>query len=205
MLLKHTGENEFIKQYSKKIFNFVEEKSAGEQTIEILKNVIMYIYQTFNLGEKDVQQIINDVPEEAGNKMASTYDILIARGKEEGRKEGKEEGKEEGRKEGKKEGIQIGASISKQETEIRKDVELIVKLLQKFPDWQDQQIAEFTERPPEFIKKTQQYFNQKKENKLKTFARELFKGIPNITENNLLEGEKWMLELWNNFKQKKSK
>ena len=81
ILLKHTGDKEFLKQHSKKIFKFAEEKSAGEQTIELIKAVVMYIYQTFKLEEEEVQQLVDDIPEKAGEELANTYDILIARGK----------------------------------------------------------------------------------------------------------------------------
>ena len=178
-----------------KIFKFAEDQSAGEQTIELIKAVVMYIYQTFKLKDEEVEQIIEDIPQEAAEALASTHDILIERGKGEGIEIGKEIGKAEG--------IQIGASISKQETEIRKDVELLLKLLQKFPNWNDQQMAEFTERPIEFVEKIRKHFNQQQNKTLKAFAKELFKDIPNIAENNLAEAEKWIVYLYNNFQKKK--
>lgn len=174
-----------MKKHSDKIFKFVSEKSAGEHTLDLLRAVNAYIFQTFTLTQQEIMEIVNNIPEEAAIELASTYNVARAEGREEG--------------------ILIGTSISKQETEIRKDWELVLKLMKEFPDWTVEKMADFVKVEKEKITKMQSLLAKSEEKELKAFARSLFQHIPNIQESNLIECENWLLELWKKHHKKPSK
>ncbi len=66
------------------------------------------VQKRLNMGTKEMENLIETLPEEPRTRVRSTYDKIIEKGRREGREEGRREGREEGRREGREEGVQIG-------------------------------------------------------------------------------------------------
>ena len=214
LVFKHKGNKEFIKQNTKKIFKFVEDRAVGGLTEDMLSALVLYIYQTFNFKPEEVKEILPELPPKAKEEMISTFDLIEQRGIEIGKEEGIQIGEQRGIEIGKEEGIQIGEQrgieigkeegiqIGEQIAKIKKNLEFTAELLKKLPNWSDKEIADTAKVSLKFVQKIRKKFNKNKEEKIVKLARQLFKEVPNIGEKDLTELKKWTLEVWKAFKKK---
>lgn len=195
LLLKHKGDKEFVLQYSQKIFNFVEDAPQSDDTKSLLKTVLNYIYQTFHLKTKEVQDIITKLPYKAKEDMTSIWDKLIQEGQVKGEAIGEARGEARGEAKGEAKGEQIG----KQETELKKNLELTLNLIKEMPKLKNKKVAKITKVEKSFVKKIRKTFAKKQEEKIVAFLQEMFKDLPQMDNKRWLALEKWGLDLWKEY------
>lgn len=165
----------------------------------MLKTVINYIYQTFDLKTEEVQQIIIDLPTIAKKDMVSTWDRLIQEGQIKGEAIGEERGKVIGEAKGEVKGIQIGEAIGILETEIKKNLEITLGLLKEMPKWEHEKIAKIAKVEKTYVEKVEATFAEKSEEKIIAYLHELYKEVPKMNEEKWTVVEKWGLELWKEY------
>ena len=179
-LFKHKGDKTFVKQNTEKIFNFVEGLTDDKFTREFLKTIFYFMIQTFNLEREEVKELVEYLP----IKNQYNMDML-----------------EETAVNAFDEYMQKGQEIN----EIKKNVEIILMLLQTFPDIDDTNIALICKVKRPFVSKVRKTFQTDKEASIKRFVRTVYKNIPFISEAEFLKMEKMTIKLWKSFKKHTSR
>ena len=186
-LFKHKEDKKFIKQNKEKIFNFVEELQNDEFTKKYLRTIFYFMIQTFKLKKEDITDIAENLPTKNRDTMEMVQSTVLSCIDE-----------------AMLEGIEIGEEKGKKITEIKKNVETVLMLLQTLPDIQDSNIALICKVKKTFVTKVRKTFQTDKESVIKRFVRTTYKKIPDITKADLLELEQTTLMLWKAFKEQKN-
>lgn len=129
-LLKHQREKKFILAHLKEVFMNKEQYLVTEEGQLFIKTMLHYLTKTNKFGKKEKEYLMKhifetDIADIDPNNIDNTYDELLYEGYQKGMKEGEEKGREEGRE--------------------GKENRLIIKTIQKFPNWTDKEVAEFVE------------------------------------------------------------
>ena len=101
----------------------------------------------------------------------TTLEILLERGRKEGKAEGKMEGKIEGKLEGKLEGMQRATNF----TELKKDIDAVLKCISNFPDLPMETIIVISGQSKQFIQKLQKGFQKGNKKQALKVIHEIFK------------------------------
>lgn len=190
-MFKHKGDKEFLKQNTKKIFKFVADLSPDKTTQKFLNTLFYFMINTFQLIQEDIDDIIKLLPttnKTTMNMVQGEVVTVIDQAILDGILIGKEEGRQEGRQEG------------KQLTELKNKIETVLIFLKNFPSLENLAIANLCKVEEQFVAKVRETFQQNKEGIIKTFTRNHFKTISNMTEKDFLEMEGIMIEFWEDFK-----
>jgi len=131
-----------------------------------------FIYQTFNLSQEEIIEMATELPSHTQTEMVSTWDRLIAEGKE----------------------------IGKQETETKKNLEITLSLLKQFPQLSDDLVASVAKVKPAYVKEIRKVFARTRITSIKRYIRRLFKKLPGVNKQKWEELEKWGVGLWKEYK-----
>ena len=127
LLLKHRNEKDFVLQYIREIFIFVQQDFPKPQIESFTEAYLQFITTTMDLNKDDYFGMVKDMPFEA-----YAHSLL---GKE------RLEGRQEGRQEGKSIGLQ------------KKSIEAILGIIKELPKLSNEKIAEMVMVTLEFVEK----------------------------------------------------
>ena len=125
LALKHRRDDAYIKTNFERLFVYAEEYLESERGRNFLEIVVVYILQTTELSRREVVNLVQKLPKQLNDLTMSTYDMILL------------EGEKKGRKEGKIEAIKT----------------TVIRMLRKFPDWSNEEIAELTGASISFVNK----------------------------------------------------
>ena len=156
LALKFSSNKEQVKSNWKKIFTFGKESTYDDRDRILLQSLTLYIYNLFNMEQTDIKKLSEDLPEPEHSWIDDIPEIFgerwkkagLRKGRKEGLKIGREEGLIIGRAEGKAEGHAEGYEAGYE----GKTKAFVLKTLDKFPAWSDEEVAEFTDTTVDYIR-----------------------------------------------------
>ncbi len=129
LALKHKRDDAYIKANFEQLFVYAEQYLETEKGRNFLEVVVVYILQTTELKREEVVKLVHQLPKPLNKLTMSTYDMI----------------KTEGIKEGIQKGIQKGRIATLKAA--------ITRILRKYPNWSNEEIAELTGASIEFVQK----------------------------------------------------
>jgi predicted transposase/invertase (TIGR01784 family) len=163
LLFKHKQDKNFVLNNYRQIFIFVEGYQSKAETLRYLRTLILYVFQSFDIEEKEIHEIIEDLPKNVSDMFISTYDQAVESGEIRGIKKGEQIGIKKGEQIGIKKGEQIGIKKGEQigikkgeEIGLEKgarmvSIETALAMLTETPDLSDETIARIVKMPVEFV------------------------------------------------------
>jgi predicted transposase YdaD len=110
LAFKHKGDGDYVRKHFTRIFVNLEE-NINEQTKLFLRHLSVYIVITTKLTDKDVNELVEQLPIETKQEFMTAYDNILEKGKE------------------------IGLEIGSKRGEDKKSIEFAIKLLKEnLPD-----------------------------------------------------------------------
>ncbi len=109
--------------------------------------LLTYIQKRLDMDTREMENLIESLPEAPRKIALSTYDRILAKGREEGLQKGREEGLQKGREEGLQKGREEGLQKAREE--------IAVNLL-LHTDMSDEQIAQLAQLPLERVMELRQ-------------------------------------------------
>ena len=100
-LFKHKRDKKFLLEYYREIFIFVGSYKNEDTTFRYTETLILYILYTYTIKEKELQEVLEDLPKNISDMFVSTYDMAVEKGIIKGEKRGIEKGIEKGLEKGK--------------------------------------------------------------------------------------------------------
>lgn len=170
LLFKHKNDDAFVIENSKELFIFVDEDILPEQVEYFFSTIFTYILHGYTLEDADVVDIVEELnSNDLKNKVMSTYDMLVEKGRIKGLENGLERGMQFG--------IQVG------------DLSQVLNTLLLAPDWAIEKVALFSKTTPQFVKLVKAGFEKGNEAKARKTVQKIFKefGELNIKEQQKLE------------------
>lgn len=89
LAFKHKGDGEYVRKHFTRIFVNLEE-DINEQTKLFLRHLSVYIVVTTKLTDKDVNELVEQLPTETKQEFMTAYDNILEKGREIGFKSLKE-------------------------------------------------------------------------------------------------------------------
>lgn len=97
LLYKYSGDNEALLRFAGKIFNFANEPSLPDDIIlQVLQQLLQYIYSTYKLTESDMEKLKENIFEDVAYLPGSLWDQALQKGEAKGKMEGEAIGEAKG-------------------------------------------------------------------------------------------------------------
>ena len=125
----------------------------------LLQTLTLYVTNFYKMTEAQVKELSKQLPKAERDWIDAIPEIFGRKWKEEGLRKGYEEGKEKGLKEGMEKGMEEGMEKGMARTAHA----IIIKSIQKFPDWSDAAIAEFVGVTHKFVQQVRRELAEKKQ------------------------------------------
>ncbi|MCS7037786.1 MAG: Rpn family recombination-promoting nuclease/putative transposase [Saprospiraceae bacterium] len=137
LALKYAFDAPKMKQNFVDIAIFAVGKREEPSNEIFLEMLFTYVQKRLDMEVREMENLIESLPEEPRAVALSTYDKIVEKGRQQGLQEGRQRGLQEGRQQGLQEGIQLGIQ---QEREASKERFALVLIRQT--DMSDKQIAQ---------------------------------------------------------------
>jgi hypothetical protein len=95
LAFKHKGDGDYVRKHFTRIFVNLEE-NINEQTKLFLRHLSVYIVITTKLTDKDVNELVEQLPIETKQEFMTAYDNILEKGREIGLEQGLEIGSKRG-------------------------------------------------------------------------------------------------------------
>ena len=205
LLFKHKQDKNFVLNNYRQIFIFVEGYQSKAETLRYLRTLILYVFQSFDIEEKEIHDIIEDLPKNVSDMFISTYDQAVEAGEIRGIRKGEEIGIKKGEKIGIKKGEEIGIKKG-EEIGIKKGEEIGIKkgeeiglekgarmvsietaltMLTETPDLSDTTISKITKMQVDFIAQLRVYLQKNDKKGARKLAVEALKDLKSVRDKDL--------------------
>ena len=98
---KHKNDSEYIKKQPERVFYRLDFYANADRTQMYIRALVVYIMASTKLKVEDMEQIVNTLPKEDNQRVKTTLENFIDKGRMEGIEIGEERGIEIGKKSGK--------------------------------------------------------------------------------------------------------
>ena len=197
LLLKHKSDKDFLKQFHREIFIFVEHLPDNPSTDSFLEAMIIYISRTNIFEAMELKELIEQLPSKVKSKSMTTFDKLILEGKNIGIKEGKSIGIKEGKSIGIKEGEAIGA--------FKKGIQFVLVAIAKKSQFTSTEISEFSGIATPLIVQIRNSFKEKKLTKANQVILKAFQKITPLSKEERATMRKMVKKYYLQFNKKQEK
>ena len=134
LAMMHIRDINYIRENFATLFTYAEIYLKNPQNNHFLQTIFVYLFKNTDIQGDELENIITSVHENIKDFTMSTYDRLINEGLIKGRQEGIDLGIEKGIDIGVVKGIDIGV--------VKGRHEVVTSILTKFPEWEDEKIAD---------------------------------------------------------------
>lgn len=199
LLFKHKQDKNFVLNNYRQIFIFVEGYQSKAETLRYLRTLILYVFQSFDIEEKEIQDILEDLPKNVSDMFISTYDQAVEAGEIRGIKKGEEigikkgeeigikKGEEIGIKKGEEIGIKKGEEIGARKATLLHAIKTAVQLILEIPALSNDSISKITTLPENFILQLRTALNKSDFNSCKDLIATELKNVSFIKPEDLQE------------------
>ena len=126
LAMMHIRDINYIRENFATLFTYAEIYLKNPQNNHFLQTIFVYLFKNTDIQGDELENIVTSVHENIKDFTMSTYDRLINEGLIKGRQEGIDLGIEKG--------IDIGV--------VKGRHEVVTNILTKFPEWEDEKIAD---------------------------------------------------------------
>ena len=161
LLFKHKNDGQYVLRETKKIFIFENPKLTQEEVNERNRIIFVFISRAFQLEEKEVKEMLEEMPETIKNIGMTTYDMFVEKGKE------------------------IGKEIKESMLAIDKSLNVMTKM----PEFSLAKIADLLDYKVAFLKKLQKGFIDGDEKKARKTVYSFFDKFGKMEESEVKEIE----------------
>ena len=182
LTLKFVHDAGLIKENWQEIFTFEVLELTDDRKAILLQTLTIYVFKVLDMTHKEFHTLTKKLPEPTREWINAIPEVLVEdwkkeglekglkeglkeglkKGLNEGRKEGRKEGLIEGRKEGIKEGKKEGFVEGRKEGQAKTLKAFVIKLIQKFPDWSDAEVAEFASVSVDYVQQLREALEKKR-------------------------------------------
>lgn len=148
LALKLARNKELVQKNWKKIFTFRESYNQDDRERILFQTLTIYIVNLFDMQQSEVRKLSKDLPASIDSLLAGVPEVLVKEYKRRLLRDIRKEAREEEVKAEMKEAVKPEA---RQEGLEEKNHDFTLKIIQKFPDWSDAEIAGFVDVTVAFV------------------------------------------------------
>ncbi|MBK6933293.1 MAG: Rpn family recombination-promoting nuclease/putative transposase [Saprospirales bacterium] len=136
LALKMARDREMIRRNWKKIFTFGIHYDKDDRERILLQSLTLYLVHLFDMAQSEIKNLSKDLPEPERSWVDSIPEIFGERWKKAGYRAGRRKGRQEGLEE--------------------KTRDFTLKIMQKFPDWSNAEVAAFVGVTEDYVQQLRQ-------------------------------------------------
>ena len=160
LALKFAGQLEMIRRHWAEILSFRTSRPDADRDRILLQTLTLYLVNLYDMQPTEVQALSQSLPEAERDWIDEIPAIFGKKWKREGLREGRAEGLvkglEEGREKGREEGREEGREKGREEGREEQKREFAIRTIRTFPDWSDEQVAEFVGVSVELVREVRE-------------------------------------------------
>ena len=187
LLFKHKNDEAFLLQKTEKLFIFDHEILTQEEINERNRLLFRFIIGSFNLKEKVLMDMLQEMPDTIRVEGMTTYDQIVERSI----------------KEGIEKGVEIGIEKGKYLSKLKLQIAIILKSMLRYPDMTLTALSEYEEVPLELVQKMNKGFQNGNLKKARKVVLEQFEPFGELGADDLTEIEAMIAKYIAKFQERK--